>query len=78
MQRQEALRFMRKVQEILQADFTPELALEILSVMWGTASETQKQNWRKNNFQSSVIKDQSSVMKEASAHQTSLPQRMNS
>jgi hypothetical protein len=40
----------------LQDDFTPELALGILSSIWGMASETQKQSWRGNNFQSSVVK----------------------
>ena len=59
MKTQKAIHFMRETQKILQDDFTSELALGILSSIWGTASETQKQGWRKNNFQSSVVKQSS-------------------
>lgn len=45
-QKQEALHLMRETQKILQDDFTPELALGILSSSWKTASEAQKQYWR--------------------------------
>jgi len=59
MKTQQAIHFMRETQKILQDDFTPELALRILSSIWGAASETQKQNWRRNNFQPSVVKQNS-------------------
>lgn len=55
-QTQQAICFMRETQKILREDFTPELALGILSSIWGTASENQKQNWRSNNLQSLLIK----------------------
>ena len=58
-QTQRAIHFRREVQEILKDDFTPEMALGILSSMWETASETQKQNWKRNNFQPSVVKQTS-------------------
>ncbi|MBA3814594.1 MAG: hypothetical protein H0X26_08975 [Alphaproteobacteria bacterium] len=47
---------MRAAQKIFQDDFTPELALTVLAETWATASESQKQNWRRSNFQSSVVK----------------------
>jgi hypothetical protein len=56
MKTQKAIHFMRETQKILQNDFTPELALGILSSIWGTASEAHKQNWRKNNLPSSTVK----------------------
>lgn len=59
MKTQKAMHFMRETQKILRDDFTPELALRILSSIWGTASEVQKQNWRRNNFQFSVAKQNS-------------------
>lgn len=58
-QTQQALYFRREVQKILKDDFTPELALGILSSIWKTTSETQKQLWKRNNFQSSVVKQSS-------------------
>lgn len=58
-QTQQALHFRREAQKILKDDFTPEIALGILSSMWGTASETQKQLWKRNNFHPSVVKQSS-------------------
>lgn len=46
-QTQQAITFMREAQKIFQTDFSPDVALSILSETWGAASETQKQNWRK-------------------------------
>ena len=59
MKTQQAIYFMREAQRVLQDDFTPELALGLLSSIWGTASEAQKQNWRRSGFQSSVVKQNS-------------------
>ena len=56
-QTQQAICFMRETQKILGDEFTPEMALNILSETWRLASETQKQNWRRrHDFQSSVGK----------------------
>lgn len=56
-QTQQAIFFMREAQKIFQDGFMPDIALSILSETWGTASESQKQNWRKraNTFRSSSI-----------------------
>ena len=59
MQTQQAICFMREAQKILRDGFTPEVALGILSSMWETASKTQKQHWKRNNFQPSVVKQSS-------------------
>src|SRR5437868_801316 len=56
MKTQQAIHFMRETQKILQDDFTPELVLGILSSSWGTASEAQKQNWKRNSLRSSIVK----------------------
>jgi len=45
-QTQQAICFVRETQKILRDDFTLEMALEILSARWSTASEIQKQDWR--------------------------------
>ena len=51
-QTQQAICFMREAQKILQDDFMPEMALNILSEAWRSASEAQKQSWRtQNDFQ---------------------------
>ena len=54
-QTQQAIQFMREVQKIFQDGFSADMALGILSETWSTASETQKQNWRKrsNSFRPS-------------------------
>ena len=46
-QTQQAILFMREVQKILQDEFSPDLALEILVEAWTAATEAQKQKWRK-------------------------------
>ena len=57
MQTQQALHFMRETQKILRDNFTPEMALKILSEAWRSASEAQKQNWRRRrDFQPSIVK----------------------
>lgn len=64
-QTQQAIAFMREVQKIFQTDFTPNIALSILSETWGTASEKQQAEWKKrscnflpSSFQSSSKKTQ--------------------
>lgn len=54
-QTQQAIFFMREVQKIFQNSFSPEMVLSILSEIWSTASENQKQNWKKrrHSFRSS-------------------------
>ena len=47
MQIQQAICFMREAQKIFEEGFSAEMALGILSDTWGSASETQKQNWRR-------------------------------
>ncbi|MBA3814515.1 MAG: hypothetical protein H0X26_08555 [Alphaproteobacteria bacterium] len=58
-QTQQAINFMREVQKIFPDGFTPDIALSILSETWGTASQSQKQNWRKrgNTFRTSDLQD---------------------
>jgi hypothetical protein len=46
-QTQQALLFVKEVQRIFKDNFTPDVALTILSDAWGKASETQKGEWRK-------------------------------
>lgn len=56
-QTQQAICFVRETQKILRDDFTPEVALNILTETWRSASESQKQNWRREgDFQPSVVK----------------------
>ena len=56
-QTQQAICFMRETQKILRDNFTPEMALKILSEAWRSASEAQKQNWRRRrDFQPSIVK----------------------
>lgn len=47
LQTQQAIHFMREAQKIFQDGFTPDIALNILHETWSSASESQKQNWRK-------------------------------
>lgn len=47
LQTQQAIHFMREAQRIFQDGFTPDIALNILSKTWSTASESQKKDWRK-------------------------------
>ncbi len=47
MRTQQALLFMRDTQKIFEDDFVPDIALGILSEMWGAASEKQKEEWKK-------------------------------
>lgn len=46
-QTQQAITFMREAQKIFQTDFSPDVALSILSETWGTASEKQQAEWKK-------------------------------
>lgn len=46
-QTQQAIAFMREAQKIFQTDFSPDVALSILSETWGTASEKQQVEWKK-------------------------------
>ncbi len=46
-QTQQAIAFMREAQKIFQADFSPHVALTILSETWGSASEKQQAEWTK-------------------------------
>lgn len=46
-QTQQAIAFMREAQKIFQTDFSPDIALSILSETWGTASEKQQAEWKK-------------------------------
>lgn len=46
-QTQQAIAFMREAQKIFQTDFSPDVALSILSETWGTATEKQQAEWKK-------------------------------
>lgn len=46
-QTQQAIIFMREAQKIFQTDFSPNVALSILSETWGTATEKQQMEWKK-------------------------------
>ena len=46
-QTHQAVTFMRGAQKIFLNDFTPDLALSMLSDSWSTASPTQKKEWQK-------------------------------
>lgn len=46
-QTQQATLFMREAQKVFEADFTPSLALLILSETWKEASGVQKTQWKK-------------------------------
>lgn len=56
---QQSIHFMREAQKIFQDNFSLDVALGILSETWNSASDTQKQNWRKrsDSFRPSSIKD---------------------
>ena len=56
-QTQQAIVFMREAQKIFQTDFSPDVALSILSETWGTASEKQQAEWKKRScdFRSSFV-----------------------
>ena len=56
-QTQQAISFMREAQKIFQDTFSTEIALSILSETWSSASESQKQNWRKrsDSFRTSPV-----------------------
>ena len=63
---QQAIIFMREAQKIFQTEFSPNIALSILSETWGTASEKQQAEWKKrgatfrpSSVQSSSKKPQS-------------------
>lgn len=44
---QQALLFMKEAQKIFKEDFSPEMALLVLSETWTSATETQRQEWKK-------------------------------
>ena len=46
-QTQQAIVFMRETQKIFQTDFSPDVALSILSETWKTATEKQQMEWKK-------------------------------
>ena len=48
-QTQQALFFIKEAQKIFNEDFSPDLALIILSETWGKASQAKKEEWRKHN-----------------------------
>jgi hypothetical protein len=60
-QTQQAITFMREAQKIFQTDFSPDIALSILSETWGTASEKQQVEWKKraHDFRPSSVQDPS-------------------
>ena len=57
-QTQQALLLMREAQKIFQGEFSPDVALTILKERWDSASEDQKEEWKKraNSFLSSSHK----------------------
>jgi ABC-type transporter MlaC component len=60
-QTQQAITFMREAQKIFQTDFSPDIALSILSETWRTASEKQQAEWKKRarDFRHSSIQSSS-------------------
>jgi len=48
-QAQQALSFMRESQKLLKEDFSPILALTILTESWTTAPDPKKENWKKRS-----------------------------
>lgn len=46
-QTQQAITFMREAQKIFQTDFSPDVALSILSETWRTTTEKQQAEWKK-------------------------------
>ena len=46
-QTQQALFFIKEAQKILKDEFSPQVALLILSETWTQATKTQKEEWRK-------------------------------
>jgi len=63
MQTQQAICFMREAQKIFEDGFSAEMALGILSETWSTASETQKQNWRRRPDSFRLVSTQSNRKK---------------
>jgi hypothetical protein len=60
-QTQQAIIFMREAQKIFQTDFSPDVALSILSETWGTATEKQQVEWKKRarDFRPSSVQNSS-------------------
>ncbi len=46
-QTQQALLLMREAQKIFQEEFSPDVALKILKERWDSASEAQREEWKK-------------------------------
>ena len=46
-QTQQALLLMREAQKIFQGEFSPDMALKILKERWDSASEAQREEWKK-------------------------------
>ena len=46
-QTQQALFLMKEAQKIFQGEFSSDVALKVLKDHWNSASETQKEEWKK-------------------------------
>lgn len=71
LQTQQALAFFKEAQKIFSSDeFSIELALSVLSHAWNSASDKQKEEWKKSSltFPSSNHRDRKKTLKVAAAN----------